>query len=501
MLGGVEMTEVGMGAQALARFQPIVGDDRMNGVARWAAVLRERLAGRIVWNVNSTAAGGGVAEMLQSLLPYARGVGIDTRWVVMRGTGEFFRVTKRLHHSLHGSLGDDSPLDVEAHAVYDAVMRENAVELAALVRPRDVVLLHDPQTAGMAPHLIDAGALVVWRCHIGHDTPSAEVERGWSFLAPYLREVPAFVFSRQAYVPEYCDHGKSSIITPSIDAFSPKNQELDASTVRALLVHIGLVAAPPGDGTRTFIREDGSPGRVDRRAEMIRVGRAPAWDTPLVVQVSRWDPLKDPIGVMRGFAELVNGSTPAGAELVLAGPDVQAVADDPEGAAVFDEVVTSWRELPDAVRKRIHLASLPMADVQENAAMVNALQRHAAVVVQKSLHEGFGLTVTEAMWKGRPVVASAVGGIQDQIVDGVHGLLAHDPRDLRAFSAALRRVLDDPHYAARIGAAARARVADKFLGLHHLVKYAELIARLDRAYEAAGSPSRFTALSIRPRYS
>ena len=150
------------------------------------------------------------------------------------------------------------------------------------------------------------------------------------------------------------------------------------------------------------------------------------------MQISRWDPLKDHLGVMTAFSELVDGAAPAGAELVLAGPNVNAVADDPEGAAVLHEILDAWRQLSHVDRRRIQLVNLPMADAEENAAIVDALQRHAAVIVQKSLHEGFGLTVTEAMWKGRPIVASATGGIQDQITDGIHGLLIDDPYDLWA---------------------------------------------------------------------
>ena len=470
-----------MGAQDLRRFGPIVGGDYLKELSRAAESLRQRLAGRIIWNVNSTAAGGGVAELLQALLPYARGAGIDVRWLVMHASAEFFRMTKRLHHALHGSLGDGSPLDESAHAVYQAVMRDNAADFTSVIQPRDIVLLHDPQTAGLASYLIAAGARVIWRCHIGHDHPSPEVERGWAFLAPYLADIPAFVFSRAAYVPEYCDHGKSTIITPSIDAFSPKNQQLDDAVVRAILVNCGLVEGPPGDGTPTFLCEDGSPGRVNRAADVVRLGRAPTWETPLIVQISRWDPLKDPVGVMQGFARLREDGHDRGAELVLAGPNVTAVADDPEGAQVFDRVLAEWRELPHSVRGSVHLVSLPMADVQENAAIVNALQRHAAIIVQKSLHEGFGLTVTEAMWKARPIVASAVGGIQDQIRDEKEGLLLEDPSDLAAFAAAMRRLLDDPALAKRLGANAHRRVEEEFLGLHSLGKYAALIDRLDRA--------------------
>jgi trehalose synthase len=197
------------------------------------------------------------------------------------------------------------------------------------------------------------------------------------------------------------------------------------------------------------------------------------------VQVSRWDALKDPIGVLNGLALLADGRRQGEPELVLAGPDVRGVTDDPEGAASLDAVIAAWRELPAAVRNRVHIASLPTDDVEENAAIVNALQRHATIVVQKSLHEGFGLTVTEAMWKTRPVVASAVGGIQDQIENDVSGVLLKNAKDLDAFAAALSGLLEDPARAEAMGAAARERVQDHFLGVGHLLRYAKLIEALD----------------------
>jgi trehalose synthase len=273
------------------------------------------------------------------------------------------------------------------------------------------------------------------------------------------------------------------VIRPAIDPFSPKNQEMPDEEMRSILVHVGLVEGPAGSGGRGFLRDDGSPGRVDRSADIMRLGPAPAWNAPLVVQVSRWDRLKDPVGVLQGFARL----TPAelgDAHLVLAGPTVRGVTDDPDGPAVFAEVTTAWRALPHERRRRVQLAALPMADPSENAAIVNALQRHAAVVVQKSLEEGFGLTVTEAMWKGRPVVASAVGGIVDQIEDGREGILLPDPTDLDAFAGGLRRVLAEPELAGGLGAAARERVRRDFLGLRLLADYAELVEEL-----VAGSPA------------
>ena len=183
-----------------------------------------------------------------------------------------------------------------------------------------------------------------------------------------------------------------------------------------------------------------------------------------------------PFGVLRGFAEHVAASTDA--HLVLAGPATDSVADDPEGAGVFAGVREAWHGLPEDVARRVHLASLPMDDLDENAAIVNALQRHADVVVQKSLAEGFGLTVAEAMWKDRAVVASRIGGIQDQIVDGVSGKLIADPSDLSEFGCALVTLLRDPALARRMGAAAHERVRDHFLGPRHLGLYFALIERL-----------------------
>jgi trehalose synthase len=224
-----------------------------------------------------------------------------------------------------------------------------------------------------------------------------------------------------------------------------------------------------------FVRNDGTPGRVERRArvaedEPLREG------TPVVVQISRWDALKDPLGVVRGFVQHVPAET--GAHLVYAGPDVEAVADDPEGLQILHEVMALRDGLPEAARRRVHLASLPMDDVNENAVIVNALQRHATVVAQKSLAEGFGLTVAEAMWKARPVVASRVGGIQEQITDGETGILLDDPRDLAAFGSAITGLLAEPERAEAIGRRARERVRDRFTSVRNLMDYLRLVTRL-----------------------
>jgi len=324
-----------------------------------------------------------------------------------------------------------------------------------------------------------AGAAVVWRCHVGVDTPNEHSEAAWSFLRPYLDEADALVFTRRAFAPSWANDDRLHVIAPSIDPFSTKNQPIPAEEVGCVLTYAGLVSDHDGGVPAPFTRRDGSPGRVERHADVLQTGPPPPSDAPLVVQVSRWDRMKDMQGVMEGFAHHVEGA--ADAHLVLAGPAVTGVADDPEGGAVLDECMAAWRGLPHAARARVHLACLPMHDPDENATIVNAVQRHAAVVVQKSLAEGFGLTVVEAMWKARPVVASAVGGIVDQIVDGEHGLLLEDPTDLAEFGACVRRLLEDLPFAGLLGANAQRRASEEFLGDRHLQDWGALFAELEGA--------------------
>jgi trehalose synthase len=465
------LSQVPIAPASPERFRALVGDDYSQVEAAIDAAGR-LLAGRAIWHVNSTARGGGVAEMLQSLLAYARGAGVDVRWATIRGSEEFFRITKRIHNHLHGSPGDGGPLGESERAVYEAALAESAAELGDLVRPGDIVYLHDPQTAGLIEMMRWRETRVVWRCHVGLDDPNKLARGAWSFLERYVNQADAYVFSRRAFVWEGLDEDKLWLVAPSIDAFSPKNQDMDESVVRAIVAEAGL--ALDGAEAPVFVRQDGSQGRVDRAAELDQEGPVPG-DAPLIVQVSRWDRLKDHAGVLRSFAE---HSRHPDAHLLLAGPSVADVADDPEGAEVLAEIRAQRQALPSEVRARVHLACLPMDDVDENAAIVNAIQRRADVVVQKSLAEGFGLTVAEAMWKARPVVASRIGGIQDQIVDGESGLLLDDPTDPEAAAAAIDGLLADPTRAKAIGEAARERVRSSFLGTRHLVQYMGLIEKM-----------------------
>jgi trehalose synthase len=469
------LEHVPVAALHIERFRDVLDDPAYAALLELRARAEELLAGRVVWCVNSTAHGGGVAEMLRTLLAYTRGSGVDSRWDVLDADPEFFEITKRLHNRLHGAPGDGGPFGAAERAHYEAVNAAGAAELTGLLRAGDIVILHDPQTAAMAPALRAAGAHVVWRLHIGADHANELVNEAVSFLLPYVDAAERCVFSRRSYAWPQLDSERVAVIAPSIDVFSPKNQELAAAAVDAILGSAGIVARAP-NGDARFHHEDGTTANVRRSARMIE-------DRPLhlqdryVTQVSRWDRLKDPVGVISGFA--ASAHLWNGAHLLLAAPAATGVADDPEAEAVLAEVGDARAALPSELRARVHLASLPMEDADENAAIVNAIQRRAAVVVQKSLAEGFGLTVTEAMWKGRPLVASRVGGIQDQIDDGVHGLTV-DPTDVDAFGAAVGHLLGDPPLAARLGSAARERAREEFLAPRHLRRWVDLLAAVLR---------------------
>jgi trehalose synthase len=461
-------------ARSPAAFRPFLDGSEMDRVEAAAEHAREQFAGRAIWHISSTMRGGGVAEMLRSLLPYVRGAGIDTRWAVLREDPAFFRLTKRIHDNLHEDRGDGGPLDAAERALYESTLRRSARDLRGLVDPGDVVFLHDPQTAGLAELLRAVGATVIWRCHIGVDEPGATALRAQRFLAPYVGAADLRIFSRASLVWPGLERAGCRVMAPSIDPLGPKNQELERRSVEAILVAVGL-AADGAEHPPVFARSDGSPGRVERRAELVQDEPIPA-TARLVAQVSRWDRLKDPDGILDCLAEELEPAESI--HLLLAGPDPGAVADDPEGALVWSEVCAHRATLPPAIRRRVHLAGLPMADLDENGAVVNAVQRRADVVVQKSLAEGFGLTVAEAMWKRRPVVGSRVGGIAEQIVDGECGFLV-DPRDPRALARAVLRLLGDRDLAERFGAAAHERVRSHYLGVLRLAEYGELLAELE----------------------
>jgi trehalose synthase len=445
------LKQVELEGAALERFRPLI-PDRYGDVERTAAEARETFAERRIWHVSSTAQGGGVAEMLRALLPYARSAGVDTRWVVLPEVEGFFTVTKRLHNRLHGAEGDGGELDDRARATYERALSEPAEELRHLVDPGDVIYLHDPQTAGLAPAMQEAGLAVIWRCHIGVDRPDDLAREGWDFLRPYVERADAYVFSRREYLWEGLGQDRAWFMPPVIDPFSAKNEDLDAGRIATILQ------------------------QVESKATILQERPVPA-DATVVTQVSRWDRLKDPQALLEIFERHLEHTS---AHLVLVGPETAGVSDDPEGAAVYGEVAERWRGMSDACRARSHLVSLPMQDLRENATMVNALQRRSHLIVQKSLAEGFGLTVAEAMWKARPVVASRVGGIQDQVADGHTGVLVEDPRDLPGFARAIESVLADRDRCSAMGEAGRERVRGNYLAVDRLREYVGLLTTLLR---------------------
>jgi trehalose synthase len=433
---------------------------------------RARLAGRTLWHVNSTAEGGGVAELLRSCLGYLRAGGIDTRWMVFQADPTYFRITKRIHNRLHGDLGDGGPLGPDEADHVASVTAENLTAILEHVEPGDAVVVHDPQPLGLVPGLAAHGATVIWTCHVGVDVANDVCRSAWDFLRPHLSGAAAATFTRRAYVWEGLDHLRTELLPPCIDAFTLKNIDLAPGQRDAILAAAG-VAAPGLAGRPAYRRDDGAQARIEHTAHLIEDAPVPA-DAPLVVQVSRWDRLKDPRGVLEGF---VHEAGVDEAHLLLAGPAPASVSDDPEADLVLEEMEEAWRALRPAERARVHLANLPTEDVEENAVIVNALQRRATIVVQKSLAEGFGLTVTEAMWKRRPVVAGRVGGIRDQVEDGVSGSLV-DPRDLIAFGNAVRTLLVDPPAAFEMGEAAHERVRTRYLAPQYLGAYLALIDEL-----------------------
>ena len=470
-----DLSSVPVTSASIEPFRELLGPADWKSFAMTMQETSAAIKNRRVWNINSTAHGGGVAEMLAWQIPYERGVGMDVRWLVIEGENAFFAFTKRLHSLLHGVASDGSAISDAERTEYERTLARNAGGLAAQVRAGDIVIVHDPQPSGLIPDLVRRRCCVIWRCHIGIDEANDVARAAWRFLMPYVGAAHATVFSRRAYVWEGLDEKRVAIIPPAIDAFTPKNQDLPSDNVAAILKATGILADGAIAGEPSFQRRDGDPSRVRRSTDLLP--RARVRDDPrLVVQVSRWDRLKDPLGVLQGFADVV--APRADAHLILAGPGLSAVVDDPEETAVFRDLENRWRGLLPDLRDRIHLARLPTKDTDENAAIVNALQRRADIVVQKSLREGFGLTVAEAMWKGRPVIASRVGGIQDQIDDGTNGVLIDDPKDLASFGAAVLRLLRDPAAADRLGEAARAKVRREFLAPRLLMQQARLIMSL-----------------------
>jgi len=391
----------------LDQYVPLLGAAEIEELRTLAGPLE----GKVVDMVNSTAVGGGVAEILTRLIPLARELGLDARWHVMEGGPEFYDITKAFHNALHGNTYTVRPRDFEIFLDYNRRNRE--------LMPLDgrFVVIHDPQPAAfIETRPLGDKQTWIWRCHIDLSRPDPAV---WKFLEPYVSRYDGAIFSspefsRQLSIPQY-------LFYPAIDPLSDKNRELDADFIEDVLVRFGI-----------------DPQR------------------PILTQISRFDRLKDPLGVLRAYRIVKRYFD---CQLVLAGG---GASDDPEGSAVLAEVREAAGKDPD-----IFILELPAAAPLE----VNALQRASTVVIQKSLREGFGLTVAEALWKKKPVVASAVGGIPTQVIHKHTGLLAHS---VEGTAYQIRFLLAHPAIAQRLGEQGHEHVRENFLITGNLKRYLTL---------------------------
>lgn len=398
----------------LQDYEPIVGRSTLEELR----FLASRLSGRTILNINSTATGGGVAEILQRMLPLMQQLGVDARWSVIRGDEAFFRVTKKFHNALHGKEESISPEELE---VYLAANRKN---MEALDLSADIVFIHDPQPAALVLKR-GGGNQWVWRCHIDVSCPDPKV---WEFLRQFVLSYDAAVFSAPNFAQQLPI--RQFLVSPSIDPLSIKNKELPETTVTGILEKFGI-----------------DPER------------------PVITQISRFDHLKDPLGVIEAFRMVRKAMD---CQLVLAGGPAD---DDPEAVDVLQGV----KEQAEGNRD-IHILTLPPGSDTE----INALQQGSTIILQKSLKEGFGLTVTEALWKAKPVVATAVGGIPLQVRHRLTGLLVHG---VEGTAFALRQLLANPDYARWLGENGREHVRHNFLITRHLKDYLLLFLALGRAGE------------------
>ena len=379
--------------------------------------LAKPLSGRTVQMVNSTAVGGGVAEMLNRLVPLAEELGLNIRWEVMTGGDDFFEVTKAFHNALHGEAYHPEPAHFEIFRAY------NEQNVKRIPLDAEFVIIHDLQPAGLIQARQHKTGRWIWRCHIDLSHPNPSV---WSFLESYVSQYDGAIFSspqfaRQLPIPQH-------LFYPAIDPLSEKNRELEPEFIMQVLTRYSI-----------------DPLR------------------PILTQISRFDRLKDPVGVVRAY-RIVRRYFDC--QLVLAGG---SATDDPEGAEVLKEVKRAAEDDPD-----IKVLELPPWAPLE----VNALQRASSVVIQKSLREGFGLTVSEALWKKKPVVASAVGGIPNQVIHKHTGLLAHS---VEGTAYQIRYLLSHPEIAARLGEQGHAHVKENFLITQNLKRYLTLFLALQHA--------------------
>jgi trehalose synthase len=444
------------------------------------------LARRKVWMLNSTAVGGGVAEMMPRLVSILRELGVPTEWAVMRPERpEFFLLTKRLHELIHGE--GDPRLGAPDRELYEAVSRDCAASLRSLLSPDDVLIVHDPQPLGAGAMLKRTlGLRTVWRLHIGLEEDSPIARAAWSFLQPYAETYDHAIFTAAEYIRDFLA-GRTSVMSPTIDPFSHKNRELSPHKLAGILCNSALVRSdhpvltPPFQHPALRLQPDGSFAPADRREDVGLLFR------PVVTQISRWDRLKGFRPLLDGFRTLKRrASDPSRpprhrrrleiVRLVLAGPDPSSIQDDPGARETLRDLSDAFRALEPHEQADVAIFALPLHSVKENALMVNALQRCSTIVVQNSLREGFGLTATEAMWKAVPVLGTHAWGLRQQIRDGLDGRLVADPTDPEGLAQVLDEMLADPVLRFAWGHRAQRRVHDSFLVFAQVRQWLRVLA-------------------------
>jgi trehalose synthase len=452
--------------------------------------IARKLQGKTVWMINSTANGGGVAEMLPKMVSIMRQLGVRTEWLVFSPAEEaFFHLTKRIHNLIHdlGRVG----FSTDERALYEATSKASADQLEKMISPRDILVVHDPQPLGAGAQLIArTGIKSIWRCHIGLDKNTPQTESAWNFLQPHAAHYDHAVFSTPEYVPAFF-RDKCSIITPAIDPLSHKNRDISSLDLMSTLYKGGMIQNGHHPHLNPAWKRKAL--RLNAGGEFVRTTEGDGFELlfrPTVTQISRWDRLKGWDSLIEGFVALKrsyrnNGhpKTPqnlrlAATQLVLAGPEPAAVQDDPEGKGVLDDLCRYYKSLPAEDQQDISILSLPMSSRPQNHLMVNALQRSSSLVVQNSLQEGFGLTATEAMWKRIPVLGTTACGLRRQIRDGKDGCLTTDPADAREVAHNLERMLAKPKMLDKWGRNAQKRVHRNFLIFNQIEKWLECIDRV-----------------------
>jgi trehalose synthase len=454
-----------------------------------ASILVPALRNRTVWMVNSADKGGGVAEMLPQMVTLLTSLGVPTRWIVIGSDKpEFFRLTKRIHNLIHG-VGEPG-IDTSDRALYEAVIRENADALQQIVEPGDILVIHDPQPLATGAFLkLNTNVRAVWRCHIGLDEHRPTTRSAWHFLRPYVEPYDLSVFSAPEYIPDYLA-GRATIIHPGLDPFSHKNRDLSPHKLVGVLCNAGLkhsyhpVLTPAFSEPAERLRPDGSFALMEGKDDIGLLYR------PIVTQISRWDRLKGFLPLLAGFIKMKRFLTDSHhsltvrdrrrielVRLILAGPDPGSVPDDPEAHEILTELVDYYMHISPEYQADVAILKLPMASRKTNALMVNALQRCSTVVLQNSLQEGFGLTATEGMWKGVPIVGTRAYGLRQQIRNSIDGVLIQNPEDTDEIARRLDDVLRDVKRRLVMARSAQQRVHDEFLIFTQLCHWLRALSR------------------------